>query len=68
MVRLRLTLAFIAFLPGDVGLFCQYAVTDKVSLALEWLSIKTHHYGWVFYDIDDTATERQAQLTLRARF
>ena len=68
MVRLRLTLASIAFLPGDVGLFYQYVVNDKVSLALEWLSIKTHHYALVYYDIDDTATERQAQLTLRARF
>lgn len=46
----------------------QYAFTGKISLALEWLSIKTHHYSWVYYDIDDSATERQAQLTLRARF
>jgi len=46
----------------------QYSFSDRITLAAEWLSIKTHHCGWVYYDISPTATERQTQLSLRARF
>lgn len=46
----------------------QYTFNDKATLALEWLSIKTHHGGWVYYDIGHTATERQYNITLRLRF
>ena len=44
------------------------ACTDKVSVALEWLTVRTHHVTWDYYDTDDTATERRAQPTLRAGF
>ncbi|MCJ7591194.1 MAG: hypothetical protein MUO51_07555 [Woeseiaceae bacterium] len=46
----------------------QYSYSDTISLATEWLSIKTHHYGWVYYGLAPMATERQFQLTLRVRF
>lgn len=46
----------------------QYSFSDKVSLAAEWLSIKTHHCGWVYYGIPPTETETQTQVTLRLRF
>lgn len=46
----------------------QYSFSDKIDLAAEWLSIKTHHCAWVYYGIPPTATERQTQLTLRVRF
>lgn len=46
----------------------RYAMSDTVSLAAEWLSIKTHHCGWVYYGIDPTATERQLQLSVMLRF
>ena len=46
----------------------QFQATDKVQLAAEWLSIKTHHCGWVYYGVDPTATERQLQISLRLRF
>jgi len=46
----------------------QYRLTDKINLAVEWLSIKTHRSGWVYYGITPTATERQTQLALRVRF
>jgi hypothetical protein len=46
----------------------QYSFSDKVILAGEWLSIKTHHCGWAYYGISPTATERQTQVTLRLRF
>jgi hypothetical protein len=46
----------------------QYSHSDAVTIAAEWLSIKTHHGGWVYYGIPPTAIERQFQLTLRARF
>ena len=47
---------------------CQYSFSDKVSLAAEWLSIKTHHCGWIYYGIPPTETETQTQVTLRLRF
>lgn len=46
----------------------QYSYSDNINIATEWLSIKTHHCGWIYYGIPPTATERQFQLTLRARF
>ncbi len=46
----------------------QRAFSDRLSFAAEWLSIKTHHYGWVYYGIDPTRTETQLQLSLRLRF
>ena len=35
----------------------QYSFSDKIGLATEWLSIKTHHCGWVYYGISPTETE-----------
>lgn len=46
----------------------QYSFDDRFTLALEWLSIRTHRPAWNYFDLADTATERQTQLTLRARF
>ncbi len=46
----------------------QYSFSDKVSLATEWLSIKTHRRSLSYYGVPTTATEHQAQLTLRLRF
>ena len=46
----------------------RYSYSDRVQLAAEWLSIKTHHCGWTYYDIDPTATERQVQLSVMLRF
>ncbi len=46
----------------------RYAHSERVSLAAEWLSIKTHHCGWAYYDIEPTATEKQLQLSLMLRF
>jgi hypothetical protein len=46
----------------------QYSFSDKIILATEWLSIKTHHCGWVYYGISPTETETQTQVTLRLRF
>ena len=45
-----------------------FDVSDKVSLGVEFLSIKTHHCGWVYYDLDPTKTEKQLQLSARLRF
>ena len=46
----------------------QYSLSEKIRIATEWLSIKTHHCGWAYYGISPTAKERQFQLTLRAFF
>jgi hypothetical protein len=46
----------------------QYSFSDKISIAAEWLSIKTHRCSWEYYDVPTTATERQSQLTLKLRF
>jgi len=45
-----------------------YEFSDKVSLGAESLSIKTHRCGWEYYNIDQTRTEKQFQLSLRLRF
>jgi hypothetical protein len=34
----------------------------------EWLSIKTHHWGWVYYGITPTEIETQTLVTFRLRF
>jgi len=46
----------------------RFGWSEKVSFAAEWLSIKTHHCGWIYYDISPTATEEQLQLTVMLRF
>ena len=45
----------------------QVGLSEKVSLATEWLSIKTHHCGWVYYGISPTATETQFSVSLKLR-
>jgi len=46
----------------------QYRYSDTVSIATEWLSIQSNRSSWAYYGFSPTATERQFQLTLRARF
>ena len=46
----------------------QYALSEHVTLAAEWLRIRTHHCGWAYYGLDPVATETQSQLLLRLRF
>jgi len=46
----------------------RFNASDNISLAAEWLSIKTHHCGWAYYGVNPTATETQAQLMLQVRF
>ena len=46
----------------------QYQYSEKIGVAAEWLSIKTHHCGWEYYGLPTTATEEQTQLMLRIRF
>lgn len=46
----------------------QYSYSDTITLATEWLSIKTHHCGWMYYGLSPTATERQLQVTVKMRF
>ncbi len=45
----------------------QLGLTENLSVAAEWLSIKTHHCGWVYYDLSPTATETQFSLSLKLR-
>lgn len=49
-------------------LHCQYRFSDRVSLAAEWLSIRTQRDAWIYYGIPTKAIERQTQLTLKLRF
>jgi hypothetical protein len=42
--------------------------SENISLAAEWLSIKTHHCGWIYYGLNPTRTETQLQLSLQLRF
>ena len=42
--------------------------SDRISLAVEWLSIRTHHFGWAYYGIDPVRTETQLQLSVQLRF
>ncbi|NIS88628.1 MAG: hypothetical protein GTN98_00825 [Woeseiaceae bacterium] len=46
----------------------RYQMTDGFALRVEWLSIKTHRCAHVYYRLDPTVTEEQAQLTLQLRF
>jgi hypothetical protein len=46
----------------------QYRYSDAMTIAAEHLSIRTDHFGWTWYGLPPTATERQYQLTFRARF
>lgn len=46
----------------------RYMHSDRISLAAEWLSIKTHHCAWVYYGVNPTATEKQVQLSFMLRF
>ena len=45
----------------------QLGLTEKLSVAAEWLSIETHHCGWVYYGLSPTATETQLSLSLKLR-
>jgi hypothetical protein len=45
----------------------QMSLTEKLSVTSEWLSIKTHHCGWVYYDLSPTKTETQFSLSLKLR-
>lgn len=45
----------------------QVGLAGKLNLVAEWVSIKTHHCGWVYYGLDPTETETQLQLSLRLR-
>ena len=46
----------------------RYGFSDTLDIAAEWLSIKTHHCGWTYYDVAPTATETQFQLAAILRF
>ena len=46
----------------------QFDHSKYVSFAAEWLSIKTHHCGWVYYGLDPTNTETQLQVSVRLKF
>ena len=46
----------------------QYRVNDWATLALEWLDIRTTRPAWAYFDVDTTATERQAQVAVRLSF
>ncbi|HSG96370.1 MAG TPA: hypothetical protein VLA11_00060 [Woeseiaceae bacterium] len=46
----------------------RYAVNDNVSLAAEWLRIHTTRPAWAYFDLDESQTERQVQLSILFRF
>jgi hypothetical protein len=46
----------------------QLGLSDRLTLAAEWLGIKTHRCGWEYYDLPETTTETQSQLSLKLRF
>lgn len=46
----------------------QYGFSESVNLAVEWLRIRTHRCALVYYGLDPTVVEKQAQLTLQLRF
>ena len=46
----------------------QYGLNDYVTVALEWLNIKTHRGAWAYFGVDETSTEQQMQLFIRIRF
>jgi phosphate-selective porin len=45
----------------------QFGLSKKVSLAAEWLSIKTHRFANVYYGLPQTVTETQLQLLVKLR-
>ncbi len=45
----------------------QFGLSKKVSLAAEWLSIKTHRCANVYYGLPQTVTETQLQLLVKLR-
>ncbi len=45
----------------------QFGLSKKVSLAAEWLSIKTHRCANVYYGLPQTVTETQLQLLIKLR-
>jgi len=46
----------------------RYAHSDRISLAAEWLSIKTHRPAWAYYGLAATDTETQLRFSLMLRF
>ena len=46
----------------------QFNHSKNISFAAEWLSIKTHHCGWTYYDVSPTNTESQLQVSVRLKF
>jgi len=46
----------------------QLTLSDYATLGFELLSIKTHRCAHVYYGLDPTVTEEQAQVTLQFRF
>jgi hypothetical protein len=54
---------------GDIWTLAYfYEMSNNVSFGAESLIIKTHRCGWVYYNIDETRTEKQLQLSVRLRF
>ena len=45
-----------------------YEMSNQVSFGAEILAIKTHRCAWEYFDIDETRTEKQLQLSARFRF
>ena len=45
-----------------------YEMSNQVSFGAEALAIKTHRCGWTYFDLDETRTEKQLQLSARFRF
>ena len=45
----------------------QVGLTNKLSIAAEWLSIKTHRCANVYYGLPENVTETQLQLLLKLR-
>ena len=46
----------------------RYAMSKEFSLALEWMSVRTHRCAHAYYGLDPTVTEDQAQVSLLLRF
>jgi len=46
----------------------QYAASDAVTVALEWVNIRSLRPAFAYFGADTTVTERQAQAALRVRF
>ena len=45
-----------------------YDMSNRISFAAESTIIKTHRCGWEYYDIDETRSEKQVQMSVRLRF